>query len=61
MRNNLFLVLFILLSLGLIGCDSSNNAEVEKSVSWLNLHYITEMREACRRISTLLIDSLQCS
>jgi pimeloyl-ACP methyl ester carboxylesterase len=37
MRNYLFLVFFILLSLGLIGCDSSNNAEVEKSVSWLNL------------------------
>ena len=37
MHNYLFMVFFILLSLCIVGCDSSNKVNTEKNVSWLNL------------------------
>lgn len=37
MRNCLFVVFYILLPLGMLGCDSSNTVAAEKNISWLSL------------------------
>ena len=37
MRNCLFVVFYIMLSLGMVRCDSSNKVDAEKNISWLSL------------------------